>query len=173
MQCTTDPVPLKATGCVLFHCRSNRTGYFKVPSCGHRQTLLSNMPSARLFRIIVPVSSIEKAAAYLHCLARQPAQRISPGRHYFGCGQCILACFDPRADGDPWEAKPNPEHLYFAVSMILRSTSDERANNRPVPYPGRLKNSLGEKEVSTAAIRSGTSSASLISRQPSPETRSS
>jgi len=44
--------------------------------------------------------------------------RISPGRHYFGCGGTILACFDPRADGDPWDAKPNPDHVYFAVDDL-------------------------------------------------------
>jgi len=76
------------------------------------------MPSARLFRIIVPVSSIDEAAAWYGAVLDNPGGRISPGRHYFGCGQCILACFDPRADGDPWEAKPNPEHIYFAVDQL-------------------------------------------------------
>ena len=44
--------------------------------------------------------------------------RISPGRHYFGCGGVILACFDPRADGDPWDATPNPDHVYLAVGHL-------------------------------------------------------
>ena len=76
------------------------------------------MPSARLFRVIVPVSSIERAASYYSSVLGQPGQRISPGRHYFDCGQCILACFDPRADGDVWDAQPNPDHLYFAVDDL-------------------------------------------------------
>ena len=76
------------------------------------------MSSARLFRVIVPVSSVEEAAAYYAAVLGKPGRRISPGRHYFGCGQCILACFDPRADGDPWDAKPNPDHLYFAVDNL-------------------------------------------------------
>ena len=60
-----------------------------------------NMPSARLFRVIVPVSNIDEAASYYAAVLANPGRRISPGRHYFDCGQCILACFDPRADGDP------------------------------------------------------------------------
>ena len=71
--------------------------------------------SARLFRVILPVSSIENAASFYADVLEQPGMRISPGRHYFGCGGVVLACFDPRADGDAWDAAPNPEHVYFAV----------------------------------------------------------
>jgi predicted enzyme related to lactoylglutathione lyase len=79
---------------------------------------LFHMASARLFRVIVPVSSIEDAAVYYSAILAQPGMRISPGRHYFDCGQTILACFDPRADGDAWDAMPNPGHLYFAVDDL-------------------------------------------------------
>jgi predicted enzyme related to lactoylglutathione lyase len=77
-----------------------------------------NMASARLFRVILPVSSIEDAAVFYSAVFEQPGIRISPGRHYFGCGGTILACFDPRADGDAWDAKPNPDHVYFAVDNL-------------------------------------------------------
>lgn len=30
----------------------------------------------------------------------------------------ILACFDPRADGDDFDARPNQEHLYFSVEDL-------------------------------------------------------
>jgi uncharacterized glyoxalase superfamily protein PhnB len=76
------------------------------------------MSSARLFRVIVPVSRIEDAALFYSAVLGEPGRRISPGRHYFGCGGVILACFDPRADGDPWDAQPNPDHLYFAVDDL-------------------------------------------------------
>lgn len=76
------------------------------------------MASIRLFRVIVPVSGIEEAAVFYATLLQQPGKRISPGRHYFGCGSVILACFDPRADGDAWDAKPNPDHVYFAVDDL-------------------------------------------------------
>lgn len=76
------------------------------------------MPGSRLFRVIVPVPDIEAAATFYSNVLGHPGRRVSPGRHYFGCGGTILACFDPRSDGDPWDAQPNPDHLYFAVSDL-------------------------------------------------------
>jgi uncharacterized glyoxalase superfamily protein PhnB len=74
--------------------------------------------SPRLFRVIIPVSSITAATAYYAAVLEQPGVRVSPGRHYFGCGSVIVACFDPRADGDSWDASPNPDHVYFAVDDL-------------------------------------------------------
>ena len=95
------------------------------------------MASIRLFRVILPVSDIDKAASFYSAILDQPGKRISPGRHYFGCGGTILACFDPRADGDPWDARPNPDHIYFAVDDLGKcyervSARDDGAINRPV-----------------------------------------
>lgn len=73
---------------------------------------------ARLFRVIVPVADIEVAAQFYATLLDQPGRRVSSGRLYFDCGGVILACFDPRADGDGFDARPNPDHLYFAVPNI-------------------------------------------------------
>jgi len=64
------------------------------------------------------VSSINEAATYYSAVLEQSGMRISPGRHYFDCGGTILACFDPRADGDAWDATPNPDHVYFAVDDL-------------------------------------------------------
>jgi predicted enzyme related to lactoylglutathione lyase len=87
------------------------------------------MASARLFRVILPVSSIEDAAAYYSSVLDQPGIRVSPGRHYFGCGSAILACFDPRADGDDWDSRPNPDHVYFAVDDL--DECYQRVSGRP------------------------------------------
>jgi predicted enzyme related to lactoylglutathione lyase len=76
------------------------------------------MAGPRLFRVIVPVPNVDAAAAFYSSVLGNPGRRISPGRHYFGCGDAILACFDPRSDGDQWDAQPNPDHLYFAVSDL-------------------------------------------------------
>lgn len=73
---------------------------------------------ARLFRVIVPVSDIENAGRFYESILGAPGRRVSPGRHYFDCEGVILACLDPRADGDGYEAKPNPEPLYLAVSDL-------------------------------------------------------
>ena len=72
----------------------------------------------RLFRVILPVSDIERAAQFYRHVLGVEGKRVSPGRHYFDCGGVILACFDPRADGDDFDARPNPDHVYFAVNDV-------------------------------------------------------
>jgi predicted enzyme related to lactoylglutathione lyase len=72
----------------------------------------------KIFRVILPVTDIDAAAAFYGTLFAQTGKRVSPGRHYFDCGGVILACFDPIRDGDKFEAKPNPDHVYFAVNDI-------------------------------------------------------
>jgi catechol 2,3-dioxygenase-like lactoylglutathione lyase family enzyme len=74
--------------------------------------------SPKLFRVILPVSDIERAAAFYAAILGTPGRRVSPGRHYFDCGGTILACFDPGADGDGYDARPNPELIYFAVDDL-------------------------------------------------------
>jgi predicted enzyme related to lactoylglutathione lyase len=72
----------------------------------------------RLYRVILPVSNIGRAAEFYSALLGKQGKQVSPGRHYFGCDGTILACFDPRADGDPWDATPNADHVYFAVDDL-------------------------------------------------------
>ncbi len=74
--------------------------------------------SAKLFRVILPVSDIERAATFYERVLGFAGRRISPGRHYFDCEGTILACFDPRADGDEYDPNPNPEHVYLAVDHL-------------------------------------------------------
>jgi catechol 2,3-dioxygenase-like lactoylglutathione lyase family enzyme len=73
---------------------------------------------AHLYRVILPVSDIERAAGFYAAVLGSPGRRVSPGRHYFECEGTILACFDPQADGDGYRANPNPEPLYFAVTDL-------------------------------------------------------
>jgi catechol 2,3-dioxygenase-like lactoylglutathione lyase family enzyme len=84
-----------------------------------------------LFRVILPVSDIEGATRFYGHVLGLPGQRVSPGRHYFDCEGVILACFDPQADGDGYEALPNPECIYVAVD-------DLRATFRNVKEAGGL-----------------------------------
>src|SRR5271170_8429693 len=72
----------------------------------------------RLFRVILPVSDIAVAERFYSDVLGMPGKRVSPGRHYFDCGGTILACFDPKADGDSTASTPNPDHVYFAVSDL-------------------------------------------------------
>ena len=74
--------------------------------------------SVRLFRVILPAGDIERAAEFYRALLQQDGMRISPGRHYFSCGTVVLALYNPAADGDETEPRPNFEHVYFAVSDL-------------------------------------------------------
>lgn len=73
---------------------------------------------AHLYRVILPVTNIDSAEAFYSAILAEPGKRVSPGRHYFDCGGTILACFDPKADGDDRPATPNPEPIYFSVSDL-------------------------------------------------------
>ena len=75
---------------------------------------------AHLYRVILPVSDIDRAASFYAAVLGSPGTRVSPGRHYFDCEGTILACFDPDLE-DGYPARPNPEPIYFAVSD-LRAT---------------------------------------------------
>jgi uncharacterized glyoxalase superfamily protein PhnB len=74
--------------------------------------------NVRLFRVIVPVGDIERAATFYGRVLHQSGRRVSPGRHYFDCGGTILACYDPAADGDDFDVRSNAEHIYFAVDDL-------------------------------------------------------
>ena len=73
---------------------------------------------AHLFRVIVSVADIERAARFYASILGNSGQRVSPGRHYFDCEGTLLACYDPRADGDGYDAKPLTEPLYLAVDDL-------------------------------------------------------
>lgn len=76
---------------------------------------------ARLFRVILPVVDIDRAARVYGELLGITGERVSTGRHYFDCGGTILACFDSAADGDG-PAEPtryqDGHYLYFAVPDV-------------------------------------------------------
>lgn len=69
--------------------------------------------TARLFRVILPVGDLEKAAAFYEAALGTVGERVSPGRYYIDCGGTVLALFDSQAE-DGRESQPNPEYLYFA-----------------------------------------------------------
>ncbi len=78
----------------------------------------------RLYRVIIPVSGIERAATFYAHLLGTPGERISDNRHYFDCGGVILACVDPRGAGR--EFRPNPDHVYLAVADLEAAYSRAR-----------------------------------------------
>ena len=72
----------------------------------------------KLYRVILPVTSIDAAADFYAQVLGAPGLRVSTGRHYFDCGGTILACYSSREDGDAWDVPANPEHVYFAVDDL-------------------------------------------------------
>lgn len=76
---------------------------------------------AKLYRVILPVDDIDVAADFYGKLFESPGERVSPGRHYFHCGETVLACYDPAADGDDigegWRLHES-QFLYFSVPDI-------------------------------------------------------
>jgi predicted enzyme related to lactoylglutathione lyase len=69
----------------------------------------------RLYRIILPAADMESTVGFYRELLSDPGRRVSPGRHYFDCGDVILAIVNPRADGDARAVQPNQDYVYFAV----------------------------------------------------------
>jgi predicted enzyme related to lactoylglutathione lyase len=99
----------------------------------------------RIFRVIMPVSDIDQAAPFYGSLLEQPGFRVSPGRHYFKCGDVILALYNPRADGDSTEPRPNFDHVYFAVPDL--ETVYDRAKS-----VGGLSQEVGDGNLPMGAI---------------------
>ena len=70
---------------------------------------------ARIFRVIMPALDLDRSVSFYQQVLGEEGMRISPGRHYFLCGGVILAVYNPKADGDSTEPRPNFEHVYFSV----------------------------------------------------------
>ncbi|WP_258104431.1 VOC family protein [Marinoscillum sp. MHG1-6] len=82
--------------------------------------------SARLYRVILPVNDIDQAEKFYSEILDQEGIRVSPGRHYFNIGGTILACYDPKSDGDDvgaWKFHEN-QYIYICVSD-LKSVRDK------------------------------------------------
>jgi catechol 2,3-dioxygenase-like lactoylglutathione lyase family enzyme len=76
---------------------------------------MSDVP--KLYRVLIQVSNIAQASAFYARLLNMEGHAVAPSRHYFACGAVILGLVDPTQEGGE-AARPNPEHLYFAVSDL-------------------------------------------------------
>ncbi|MCA9821341.1 MAG: VOC family protein [Dehalococcoidia bacterium] len=72
------------------------------------------MTTARLFRVVLPVSDVERAVFFYATVLNDPGERVSANRHYFDCGGTILALVQPTGVEGTF-ARPNPDHVYLAV----------------------------------------------------------
>jgi hypothetical protein len=66
--------------------------------------------SARLFRIVLQVDA--RGPAFYAALLGDPGRAVGGGRHYFQCGEVILALLEPPSP------KPAPDYVYFAVDDL-------------------------------------------------------
>jgi extradiol dioxygenase family protein len=98
----------------------------------------------RLFRVILPVGDIENAARFYGELLGAQGRRVSPGRHYFDAGDVIVALVDPNADGEGVKARPNQDHVYFAVRDLEAVFARARRVGGLVPEKGDGGLPMGE-----------------------------
>jgi catechol 2,3-dioxygenase-like lactoylglutathione lyase family enzyme len=71
-----------------------------------------------LYRVVLPVSNIERATVYYRALLGAPGERVSAGQHNFDCEGTILTVRDPHADGTRSYGGPNQQLIYFAVDDL-------------------------------------------------------
>jgi predicted enzyme related to lactoylglutathione lyase len=90
------------------------------------------MSVPHLFRITIPVGDIEAAAAFYARLLGTPGERVHVNRHYFQCGEVILACVEPPGDQAKYRPEDDQRILYFAVEDI--EGAFERARQAGAPY---------------------------------------
>jgi predicted enzyme related to lactoylglutathione lyase len=91
--------------------------------------------SAKMFRLILQVGDLERAAKFYGELLGTPGRPVGGGRIYFDTGAMILAILQP-------EGKPRAiaEYLYFAVDDVdafhgraqkLKALADEDIHGSP------------------------------------------
>jgi predicted enzyme related to lactoylglutathione lyase len=102
----------------------------------------------KLFRVILPVSDINRAQQFYERVLGMPGQRVSPGRHYFSCGETVLACYDPVADGDGleegWRHHPR-QYIYFAVADLDATHREATAAGAVIADGGIQQMPWGER----------------------------
>lgn len=69
-----------------------------------------------LYRIILQVSDLDKAADFYAKLLGIKGRGIRGARYYFDCGAVILALVDPASEGAA--ARPLPDNIYFSVQNL-------------------------------------------------------
>jgi predicted enzyme related to lactoylglutathione lyase len=91
------------------------------------------------------VDDLSKAVPFYATLLESAGMRVSPGRHYFSCGDVVLALYEPAADGDARVPRPNFDHVYFAVEDL--EAAYRRARN-----VGGLSTAVGDGDLPMGEI---------------------
>jgi predicted enzyme related to lactoylglutathione lyase len=78
-------------------------------------------PTLKIYRMTVPVTSMEKAVAFYQQILAIKGKSVSPTRYYFNCGGTVLVCWDYKTEGPepPVGWKPYQfQYVYFAVNNL-------------------------------------------------------
>lgn len=65
-----------------------------------------------------PVDDIEAATSFFAELLTTPGERVWKNRHYFPCGDVILACVVPEAEPSSYRSPNDPRIVYLAVDDL-------------------------------------------------------
>jgi predicted enzyme related to lactoylglutathione lyase len=101
---------------VMTYAGSETEGSRVITLVHTRRNEMADTPS--LYRIILQVADLERAAEFYSKLLDSKGRRIRGGRHYFDCGPVILAILDPAGGGT--KARPMPDHVYFSVKDLKK-----------------------------------------------------
>ncbi len=71
-----------------------------------------------LYRVVLPVSDIERPTTYYSALLSMPGKRVSAGQHSFDCEGTVLTVRDARADSRRPDGGPSAQQVYFAVDDL-------------------------------------------------------
>lgn len=78
----------------------------------------ARMTQARIFRLVIPVDDIDAAADFYRTALDDPGERVWTNRHYFRCGDVVLACVEPGEAERDFRPTADPRILYFAVDDL-------------------------------------------------------
>jgi predicted enzyme related to lactoylglutathione lyase len=75
----------------------------------------------KVYRVTLPVTSLEKAVAFYRKVLDRKGASVSPTRHYFHCGDVVVVCWDYKTEGPPPPRGWKPyayQYVYFAVDNL-------------------------------------------------------
>ena len=96
---------------------------------------MSPTRSPIVFRIVLQVSSLERAQRFYEGLLGAPGRSVGGGRVYFDCGPVILALLEPSGEGGG-PPHPGTECVYFSTDEL--DAVHRRAQAMGCLDPGRI-----------------------------------
>lgn len=98
------------------------------------------MAAPRIFRLVIPVDDIDAAVRFYSAIVGSPGERVWGNRHYFRCGEVLLAPVEPGEDSRDFRPAADPRVIYFAVDDLEATHDVVRAAG-----PAQLDEAIGEQ----------------------------